>query len=191
MGTGADDQANSIAVDGLGNVFISGITAGNLRGDQLGQGDAFVSKLSGNGQLGWTKQFGTTARDEGLGVAADGAGGVYVSGSTSGGMWDLAPDAQGNGGTAFLLKIVDPDLPGDFNFDGHVDAADYTVWRNGLNTTYSLAHYQLWKKNYGASQGTGTLDHGVVAITIPETTSFILTLFAAAFALSSRNRSLS
>ncbi len=40
--------------------------------------------------------------------------------------------------------------PGDFNEDGGVDAADYTVWRDGLDTLYDASHYLLWRANYGA-----------------------------------------
>ncbi|TWT85319.1 Autotransporter-associated beta strand repeat protein [Posidoniimonas polymericola] len=42
-------------------------------------------------------------------------------------------------------------LPGDFNADGLVDAADYTTWRDGLGTTYSSADYAVWAANYGRS----------------------------------------
>ncbi|MEQ8847476.1 PEP-CTERM sorting domain-containing protein [Botrimarina sp.] len=42
-------------------------------------------------------------------------------------------------------------LPGDFNGDGTVDAADYTVWRDGLGTTYQQSDYDTWAANYGAS----------------------------------------
>lgn len=52
-------------------------------------------------------------------------------------------------------------LTGDFNGDGVVDAADYTVWRNTLGSTTNLAadanddqvvdhlDYDLWKANFG------------------------------------------
>ena len=54
-----------------------------------------------------------------------------------------------------------PVLPGDFNGDGTVDAADYVVWRkyngtnhvlpndNGLGTPIRLSHYTLWRNNFG------------------------------------------
>lgn len=42
-----------------------------------------------------------------------------------------------------------PVLDGDFNVDGVVDAADYTVWRDGLDTIYTQADYDLWKANFG------------------------------------------
>jgi hypothetical protein len=42
-------------------------------------------------------------------------------------------------------------LPGDFNADGTVAAADYAVWRNGLGTAYTQADYNAWRGNFGVS----------------------------------------
>jgi hypothetical protein len=39
-------------------------------------------------------------------------------------------------------------LSGDFNSDGHVDAADYVMWRHG---TALAADYELWRSNFGAT----------------------------------------
>ncbi|QDT69082.1 hypothetical protein MalM25_20090 [Planctomycetes bacterium MalM25] len=44
----------------------------------------------------------------------------------------LAPDF-------FSQRVFSPLSEGDFNFDGVVDAADYTVWRDRLQTTVDLA----------------------------------------------------
>lgn len=44
-------------------------------------------------------------------------------------------------------------LPGDHNFDGSVDAADYTVWRDGSGVTHSAIDLEQWRVNYGASSG--------------------------------------
>jgi hypothetical protein len=47
-------------------------------------------------------------------------------------------------------------LAGDFNGDDTVDAADYTVWRDGYGNTYDLDDYQDWKSNFGqSSEGAG------------------------------------
>jgi hypothetical protein len=40
--------------------------------------------------------------------------------------------------------------PGDYNEDWKVDAADYVLWRKGLNTSYSPGDYQVWSANFGA-----------------------------------------
>jgi hypothetical protein len=47
------------------------------------------------------------------------------------------------------------ELAGDYNLDGVVDAADYTVWRDGLGTTYSQADYNIWKSDFGNHAGIG------------------------------------
>lgn len=44
-------------------------------------------------------------------------------------------------------------LDGDFNGDGLVDAADYTVWRDG---PADFAGYQKWKMNFGRSLAKST-----------------------------------
>lgn len=46
--------------------------------------------------------------------------------------------------------FVEP-LDGDFNSDGLVDAADYTVWRDGLRTVYQPSDYDTWVANFGAT----------------------------------------
>ncbi|QDT67119.1 hypothetical protein MalM25_00160 [Planctomycetes bacterium MalM25] len=53
--------------------------------------------------------------------------------------------------TTLSLRVIDTatELPGDFNADGRVDAADYTVWRDGLpGGRFELDHL-VWRKNYG------------------------------------------
>ena len=68
--------------------------------------------------------------------------------------------------------------PGDFNGNGIVDAADYTVWRNTLNSTSDLrangdntgasagkidaADYAVWKANYGRINGQALGTNGTV-----------------------------
>jgi len=53
-----------------------------------------------------------------------------------------------------LAESLVPSIPeGDYNGDGNVDAADYTVWRDGLETTYSDDDFDVWKANFGATGG--------------------------------------
>ena len=88
---------------------------------------------------------------------------------------------------AQLKEETTPTLAGDYNNDGVVDAADYTVWRDSLasntpllNETASLgtvdaADYDAWKANFGA-----TADGGQAARffnhSVPEPTAFVLIL---------------
>ena len=41
-------------------------------------------------------------------------------------------------------------LPGDFNHDNLVNAADYVVWRNGLGTSYIPNDFDIWRTHFGA-----------------------------------------
>ena len=45
--------------------------------------DIFVAKYNGNGTLVWAKQAGSTSTDQGFGIAVDGLGNSYVTGSFS------------------------------------------------------------------------------------------------------------
>ena len=60
FGTTRSDSAHSVAADGLGNVYVSGQTSGNLGGDNAGSSDAFLSKFDSSGGLLWSQQLGTT-----------------------------------------------------------------------------------------------------------------------------------
>jgi len=84
LGTASTDLSSVISADGLGNVYISGNTEGNLGGANAGSFDAFVSKYDADGALQWTRQLGTASEDESYGVSADGLGNVYISGRTRG-----------------------------------------------------------------------------------------------------------
>lgn len=93
------------------------------------------------------------------------------------------------------LALEDIDVPssldGDYNDDGIVDAADYTVWRDNLGQSVTLpgdttpgtvvqADYDVWKNNFGATGALGAIGAGV-----PEPSSIAL-VAAAGIALVAR-----
>ena len=88
IGTSSSDTSRDVSADGLGNVYISGSTSGDLGGANAGSSDAFVSKYDDMGNLLWTQQLGSTSADESLGVSADGLGNVYISGYSQGDLGD-------------------------------------------------------------------------------------------------------
>lgn len=88
--------------------------------------------------------------------------------------------------TAALAINAEAFLPGDYNHDDRVDAADYVVWRKTLGSKSELAadgsgneivdeaDYGVWRINFGASvSGTG----GAIA-TVPEPRGVNLTVAA-------------
>jgi hypothetical protein len=85
--------------------------------------------------------------------------------------------------TSVLLQTV-TGLPGDYNNDGTVDAADYTVWRDNLGAAAGTLpndpnsgaigadQYATWRVNYGsAASPTASAAEGVG---VPEPTGVIL-----------------
>lgn len=48
----------------------------------------------------------------------------------------------------FLIETAGT-TAGDYNQNGVVDAADYTVWRDGLGNGFVQADYDIWKNNFG------------------------------------------
>lgn len=85
---GADTLGRSIAVDGAGNIYVSGITKGGLDGNSLvGLQDAFIVKYSVSGTKQWTKQVGVALKStNSYGVTADPSGNVLIAGATNGGL---------------------------------------------------------------------------------------------------------
>ncbi len=116
IGTGREDVATGVAVDGAGNAYITGETAGSLGGPNAGGYDAFLAKYDAAGNLLWTRQMGTEFNDRAQDVAVDGAGNAYIAGHTSG---SLGGPYAGNG-DAFLAKY---------------DASGTLLWTRQTGTT--------------------------------------------------------
>jgi T5SS/PEP-CTERM-associated repeat protein len=82
-------------------------------------------------------------------------------------------------------------LPGDYNHNGVVDAADYTVWRDTLGHTGSglaadgningmidAGDYSVWKSHFGTHAGSGA--GGSTSAAVPEPATIALAMIAAA-----------
>jgi hypothetical protein len=70
--------------------------------------------------------------------------------------------------------IANPNpLPGDYNNDGAVDAADYVVWRK---TDGTQSGYNTWRSYFGqaAGGGAGLLSTEPLSAAVPEQTSLFL-----------------
>ncbi len=78
------------------------------------------------------------------------------------------------------INILGPSaaVAGDYNLNGIVDAADYVVWRKELGTTYLPEDYNVWRAHFGQTLGSGS--GAAVTATVPEPTTFVLLMLAAA-----------
>jgi hypothetical protein len=95
---------------------------------------------------------------------------------------------------AAALPSLTMDVPGDFNDDGTVDAADYVVWRrnevlndplpNDNDLTTQAERYELWRITFGsmAGSGAGSSENSIFAI--PEPASPLLLIVGVAGCLS-------
>lgn len=90
MGGNGSDYGLSIKLDGTGNVLTTGYfqgsgdfdpNAGTFSLSVVGNDDIFISKLDATGNFVWAKGMGGSGTDLGNGIAVDGSGNVYTSGS--------------------------------------------------------------------------------------------------------------
>jgi hypothetical protein len=107
------DEGFSTAIDGTGNVYVTGHFWGTVDFDpgagvdnhtSNGGYDVFLSKLDPNGNFVWARTWGGSDEDHGYSIAIDGSGYAYITGSfgytvdfdpgpgvdnhTSNGVWD-------------------------------------------------------------------------------------------------------
>ena len=88
-GEGESETVYAVAVGPDGNVYVSGRVSGELpEKSTWGSFDAFVSKYDGDGNLAWSKQFGSDQglldADSSFGLATDQDGNLYATGITEG-----------------------------------------------------------------------------------------------------------
>jgi hypothetical protein len=116
LGGNADDWGRGVAVDGAGNVYVTGWTwspdlplLNPLQPALNGPQDAFVAKFSPAGALIYSTYLGGSGNDRALSIAVDGAGNAYVSGNTNSTDFPLRNPFQATYGggfnDAFAVKL--------------------------------------------------------------------------------------
>ncbi len=103
---GAYDFAFGATPDGSAGVYVTGYTSGSLGGPSAGSNDAWLARYDSTGLQLWIRQLGSSGHDTARAAAADGSGGVYIAGETSGSLggthagiadaWVARYDASGN-----------------------------------------------------------------------------------------------
>ena len=134
LGGTNQDQGNSVAVDGAGNVYTTGSFAGTADFDpgpgttnltSAGSTDIFVSKLDASGSFVWAVRMGGTGIDVGYWLAVDGSGNVYTTGYFNG-----TADFDPGPGTTSLTSAGSADI-----FVSKLDASGSFVWARSLGGT--------------------------------------------------------
>ncbi|PZF95855.1 alpha/beta hydrolase-fold protein [Micromonospora deserti] len=176
------DRFYAVAPAPDGGAYVAGYTSGSFAGEPgAGDKDAVLARITPDGRIAWSRQFGGSGEDKAYAVAAD-AEGVAVAGSTSAGL----PGTTPLGGTDGWLARFDPDGtrswvtsvggPGDDLLGGVAISADGTVVATGstggeataggsdvLTVGYTGAGRQRWRTVTG---GRGA-DAGADVVALP------------------------
>jgi hypothetical protein len=149
-----------------------------LNGHFGGDGAGYLASIGDEGntvhQMFFNTQFETHGGDGWLRVLEFLEDGRTVRVRTYSPFWDMHRTHSDFAFTFQLSPI--PQLEGDYNRDGIVDAADYVVWRKTVGTSNSLADgngdgevdnddYLYWRQRFGNSSGDGS---GQSAGLVPE-----------------------
>jgi hypothetical protein len=143
LGGSSIDRANSISVDGSGNVYTTGIFqgtadfdpgAGTMTLTSAGSNDIFVSKLDAGGNFRWAKSLGGSSVDQGNSISVDGSGNIYTTGTFDGTV-DFDPGA----GTMTLTSAGSNDI-----FVSKLDTGGNFLWAkrfggSGSDTAYGIS----------------------------------------------------
>jgi hypothetical protein len=87
------DNANDLAVDALGNIYVTGLFQATTDFDpgpavynltSLGSNDIYIVKLDAAGNFGWAVRFGGATLDAGLSLFAASTGNIYATGFFNG-----------------------------------------------------------------------------------------------------------
>lgn len=153
LGGDADDIGMDVQVDGVDNVYVTGLTgstnypatAGSpIQASFAGYYDAFVSKFNTSAELHWSTYYGGTDEERGLSVLPSQDGFVYVSGLTWSSNFPTADNTSTNpymqnfysGDRDAFLVSLDPNGMGALRwatyFGGYTADAFHKVTEDGL-----------------------------------------------------------
>lgn len=176
-----------LRVDGVYSQNATASLAIELGGTAVGEFD--VLSVSGSATLDGVLSVSLV---DGFSLSGDE---VFTVLTAAGGIVDNGIALGGPDGELFFFNLVgnslvlSAGLQGDYNRNGTVDAADYTVWRDTLGSTIDLradgnanqmidvGDYTAWKTNYGNTSG-GSGGAANQSATVPEPRGLMLVTLA-------------
>jgi uncharacterized protein (TIGR03437 family) len=171
------DEGNAIAVDAIGNAYVTGYTASTdfplaspFRSSNTGSVDAFVTKLNPAGSaLVYSTYLGGSATDYGTAIAVDSSGSAYVTGVVTSEDFPLANPIDNTLGS----HAVDDAFVAKFNPAGSALVYSTYLGGGGQDDPYALAIDQA-----GNVYVTGRTNSSDFPLTNPiQTTRFAFDMF--------------
>src|SRR5882672_6428203 len=161
-----DDQANALALDAAGNVYVTGASQGSSSGF-----DYATIKYDSNGNRMWVARYNSSGKDDlPAALAVDGNGNVYVTGASKNGsdhFTSVTIKYDRNGSQVWLARYIGPGNSDDEAKALALDTAGnvYVTAKskgNGTDFDYATIKYanngaQLWVSRYnGPGNGSDT-----------------------------------
>ena len=154
-------SAENIAINGMGNLYIIGTFTGTMDFNpntgisnvtSAGSEDAFLLKLTGNGEFVWVKTFGSTGRDNGSGITIDADQNIYIAGLFAGSV-DFNPGVGVDikSGNLFVTRL-NSDESYAWTYTASGDQNDYI---NSITTDHKQGLYFT-----GTCNNVGNVDFG-------------------------------
>ena len=143
------DEASAMAVDGSGNVYVTGIS----RGDGTSEDYATI-KYYPDGDTAWVRRYNGPSNldDWASAIAVDGSGNIYVTGQSYWSGTDFDYDYAtikyyANGDTAWVRRYGGPGNLYDWAYAIAVDGSGnvyVTEESVGSGTGFGLCHHQVY-----------------------------------------------
>ncbi len=168
IGGSANEDANGIAADSAGNLYLTGFTYSPLfpiegpaiQPSYSGNGDAFVFKMNTTGNVVWSTFLGGALMDAGMDINIQGKY-VYLSGTTESPTFPVTPgsfsDTLTGGNDVYVLKLdtagalVLGTFVGGSNTEfnaGCTITADTVVYITGTTYSSNFPTYLAWDAQY-------------------------------------------
>ena len=174
LGGSGSDGGSAIAVDSVGNAYVTGWTGSvnfpatnPVQSASGGSYDAFVAELSAAGSaLVYSTYLGGSRYDSGTGVAVDAAGNAYIAGQTQSSEFPLTnplqkgPTAGSRSGFVMRIGAFSPPDPvvvlskSTLTFANQIvgttsSAQSVTIWNSGTTAVLSIFSIEITGPNRG------------------------------------------
>ncbi len=152
MGGSSDDYCSGIAIDGSGNLYMTGYfksatanfnPAGSGGGTltNAGKTNVFLAKYDATGNYLWAENMGGSSNDYGQNLAVDGRGNVHITGYFTSDTAEFDP--KSSGGT--LIRVGSGDI-----FSAKYDSNGNYLWAKGMGGRNSDIGYNTRVDDHGS-----------------------------------------